>query len=304
MDMSHHTTLGLQLDASKEDIIASYRRLAKTWHPDVNKSPDAASRFAAITEAYRALTSDGLTHAAPRHSEAPVRVVVRREVCLTVREAMDGCRKHVAGVAGPCAPCAGTGRTAAKKMVECVSCYGTGRIRPKGRGFIRIDVKCADCAGGGKVNWYRCHECDGLGTTDMISCVVDFPPASRHGDHLVVKGGANSRRGNVVGDVHISISVKDPDYAMHGDDILHSLSLPVWDCVLGCRRSVVTPSGEELSVSLPPDTVPGTRFRFPGKGLNYTDAKGDFVVIVKAAPLKSAQPGVREAMESLRAANA
>ena len=49
--------LGLSEQATAGDVVAAYRRLAKTTHPDVAdpRDPDAGRRFAALTDAYRAL---------------------------------------------------------------------------------------------------------------------------------------------------------------------------------------------------------------------------------------------------------
>ncbi len=48
--------LGVSRDASQEDIQRAYRRLARTYHPDVNKDPGAEDRFKDISEAYDVLS--------------------------------------------------------------------------------------------------------------------------------------------------------------------------------------------------------------------------------------------------------
>jgi curved DNA-binding protein len=48
--------LGVSRDASQEDIQRTYRRLARTYHPDVNKDPGAEDRFKDISEAYDVLS--------------------------------------------------------------------------------------------------------------------------------------------------------------------------------------------------------------------------------------------------------
>ena len=47
--------LGIKQDADLEAIKSAYRRLAKQWHPDVNKDPDAPEQFKAVTAAYEVL---------------------------------------------------------------------------------------------------------------------------------------------------------------------------------------------------------------------------------------------------------
>ena len=47
--------LGLDPNASSDEITRAYRRLARHYHPDVDTTPGAASRFAEVTRAYRVL---------------------------------------------------------------------------------------------------------------------------------------------------------------------------------------------------------------------------------------------------------
>ena len=52
----YYALLGVDPDATTEQIKKAYRTLAKQYHPDVNNSTDAAERFREITEAYDTLT--------------------------------------------------------------------------------------------------------------------------------------------------------------------------------------------------------------------------------------------------------
>ena len=52
----YYEVLGVSRDASPEDLKAAFRRLARQYHPDVNKSPDAEERFKEINEAYAVLS--------------------------------------------------------------------------------------------------------------------------------------------------------------------------------------------------------------------------------------------------------
>src|SRR6188472_3995176 len=65
--------LGLSRHASAREVTAAYRRLAKITHPDVTDpaDQDAGRRFAALTEAYRALTSMPSAPSAIASSQSP-----------------------------------------------------------------------------------------------------------------------------------------------------------------------------------------------------------------------------------------
>ena len=52
MKKNYYEVLGLRPDASAADIKKAYRRLARKYHPDVSREPDAESKFKAVQEAY------------------------------------------------------------------------------------------------------------------------------------------------------------------------------------------------------------------------------------------------------------
>jgi molecular chaperone DnaJ len=52
----YYEVLGLERDATQEQIKQAYRQLALEWHPDRNTAPDATDRFKEVAEAYAVLS--------------------------------------------------------------------------------------------------------------------------------------------------------------------------------------------------------------------------------------------------------
>ena len=51
----YYDILGLDKNASEQDIQRAYRKLSKKYHPDINKAPDAEEKFKEVNEAYEVL---------------------------------------------------------------------------------------------------------------------------------------------------------------------------------------------------------------------------------------------------------
>ncbi|XP_031128613.1 chaperone protein dnaJ A7A, chloroplastic-like [Ipomoea triloba] len=69
-EKDYYSVLGVSKNASKSEIKSSYRKLARSYHPDVNKEPGAEQKFKEISNAYEVLSDDEKRSIYDRYGEA------------------------------------------------------------------------------------------------------------------------------------------------------------------------------------------------------------------------------------------
>ncbi|MEM1426708.1 MAG: DnaJ domain-containing protein, partial [Cyanobacteria bacterium P01_H01_bin.130] len=72
MASDYYEILGVSRTADKDELKRAYRRLARKFHPDVNKDPGAEDRFKEINKAYEVLSEPEMRARYDRFGEAGV----------------------------------------------------------------------------------------------------------------------------------------------------------------------------------------------------------------------------------------
>ena len=74
----YYEVLGIGRDADETAIKSAYRKLARRYHPDVNKAPDAEERFKEVNEAYEVLSDGDKRQAYDRFGHAAAQAALAR----------------------------------------------------------------------------------------------------------------------------------------------------------------------------------------------------------------------------------
>ena len=199
----YYEVLGLNRGASNDEIRQAYRSLAKKFHPDINKSPDAEERFKEINEAYAVLSDEkrrssydrfghsgvegmpmdfdfsfsdifedffgfGMGMGSRRSRNAPRRGAnLRYDLQLSFEEAAFGLEKELEFERmETCSVCSGSGAEPGTNPSRCETCSGTGEIRQVRQTILGSMVNvttCPKCGGSGEVIDSPCKACAGRG---------------------------------------------------------------------------------------------------------------------------------------------
>ncbi|MCW2883983.1 MAG: curved DNA-binding protein [Streptosporangiaceae bacterium] len=286
-----YQALGVPRTASQDEIQRAYRKLARTYHPDVNKDPEAEERFKEISEAYDVL-SDPETRRRYDAFGAEFRQVppdVSPEDWARAR-AGAGRARAGAGRAGAGRAWSTGGGWDGAEGIDMEDLFGDlfgGRARGRGgraRGPIpgadqeaEIEVTVEEAYRGGR----RSLTINGLGGPRTLE--VTIPPGVTDGQRIRLAGqGGHGTDGAPPGDLYLVVRLAPhPRYRVSGRDITVDLPLAPWEAALGTTVPVDTPGGE-AKVTVPAGSSSGRRLRLRGRGLpNPRGEPGDLYAEIR-----------------------
>jgi len=280
-DKDYYAILGVPKTATKDEIKAAYRKLAKQWHPDLNKSPEAPKRFEEIQEAYDTLYDDGKRKRYDEFGSQP-----------------QG-EQGQSGNGGGFGFGFGDGGFYQSGMSDdafkdVFSTFFGGRMRKEDDGnvFADLTVPFLTAARGGNVRVRL------LGGKE-ISLTV--PEGIADGQQLRLRGEGR-RTPSGAGDLFLTIHIApDKTFQRTGDDVLVSVRTSVVDLALGTRLTVPTVDGD-VDMTVPEGTQPGQTFRLRGKGIRNSlrGTQGDEYVKIEGIVPTNLDRAQKDALKRLK----
>ncbi len=223
-----YEVLGVNRDASEDDIKKSYRRLAMKHHPDRNPdNPKAEESFKEAKEAYEILSDANKRAAYDQYGHAGVDpsaggggagmgggfadafgdifgdifgggrgrsnvyrgADLRYNLEIGLEEAARGTETKIRIPAmEQCETCDGSGAKPGTKPVKCSTCDGHGQVRMQ-QGFFSVQQACPKCRGAGKMVESPCPTCRGVGRLKQHKTLsVKIPSGVDEGDRIRLSG--------------------------------------------------------------------------------------------------------------------
>lgn len=273
----YYEMLGVARNASQDEVRKAYRRLARKFHPDVNKSPDAENKFKEIAEAYEVLGDPpkrkkydeyGMNYHSgdefrppPGSEDASYQFYGEPSVSGFTRDDLGGFSDFFETLFG--------GRGAGPSVRQAGFADSARRTRGQDH-EAGITISLEDAFHGGKksiaLQTARLDE-HGRVQRQTRNYNVRIPPGAIDGMKIRLAGqGGAGHSENSAGDLYLHVSIAPhPIFKWSGKNLEITVPITPWEAVLGAKINVPTMEGK-ASLTVGPGTQSGQKFRLRGKG--------------------------------------
>jgi curved DNA-binding protein len=279
----YYTTLGVSRDAKEDEIKRSYRKLARKYHPDVSKEPNAEEKFKEVQEAYEVLKD-------PKKRAAYDQLGSQWKSGQDFRpppnwqqytdfdpngfneENLGGFSDFFSSIFG--------GHRAQSG--------GSHRRAYQQRGqdqHAKISITLEEAYRGGEKNIHlQMPEVDEYGQVrnKMRTLKITIPAGIISGQQLrLTKQGMPGMGGGPAGDLYLEIDVAPHQFfTLQNRDVYLTLPVTPWEAALGAKIAVPTLGGA-VEMKIAPDSQAGQKLRLKGRGLPGKPTAGDQFVLLQ-----------------------
>ncbi|AKF25194.1 cobalamin ABC transporter permease [Sulfurovum lithotrophicum] len=289
MSKSLYETLGVSENASADEIKKAYRKLARKYHPDINKDESAVDKFKEINAAYEVLSDAEKKAQYDQYGDQMFGGQNFHDFARGQGQGVDLdeiLRQMFGGGA------AGGGGGFSGSFGGAQGGFGGfgGFGGPDLNVSARITVPFMTAIQGGK---YKIN-------VEGESFDIKIPAGIKSGETLRVRGKGKSYQGQR-GDLLIKVEVAEStEYERKGSDLYKTFDVPLKEALFGGKVQVQTPE-KEVSLKVPKNTRNGQKFRLKGKGVpdRKTAMRGDLYLIANVVlpDVDSLDPEVRKILE-------
>ena len=276
----YYKILGVARDADSSDIKKAYRKLARKYHPDVNKDADAEEKFKQVNEAYEVLKDSDKRRAYDRFGA----------------DWKHGQQFDEAGVGGfHRGAYAGSGFGGGDFSDFFESIFGSGfqqhgdspfRQEPRRRrgadSQLKLDISLEEAFDGGVKTIQFAKK---PGSAEMKKLKINIPRGVGEGQKIrLPKQGQASPEGGEPGDLYLEMHILPHRwFRLDGRDINLRLPVTPWEAAEGATLKVPTLSGS-VELKIRPGVQSGQKMRLKGKGMPGANPGDQYVEIMIQTP--------------------
>ena len=319
----YYKVLGVERAASADQIKAAYRRLARKYHPDVSKEPNAEARFKEMQEAYEVLKD-------PEKRAAYDELGANWKAGEQFRPPPDwgsgfefsGGAGHAGGAGRAAGARRGAGRSgwsgagaedgafAEQDFSEFFSSlFGGGSPFARGGGgaardhHARVGLELEETyRGTTRTLELRRPEVKPDGSVELRTHTVrvTIPPGVTEGQLIRLAGqGAPAAGRGQAGDLYLEVHVQPHRlFALEGRDVTLTFPVAPWEAALGASVTVPTLGGS-VEMHIPAGAQSGQKLRLRGRGLPG-QPPGDQYVQLKVVLPPANSPQAKALYEEMR----
>jgi curved DNA-binding protein len=277
----YYRILGIDRDTTQDEIKRSYRKLARQFHPDINKAPEAEEKFKEIGEAYEVLND-------PEKRAAYDKFGSNWQQGQDFHPPPDwDAGFEFSGAEG--------GRANQTEFSDFFSeLFGSSQFRQgQGRSFsmagedqhARILVTLVEAWHGAKRTFTLTKPAiddEGRLVNKQHTITVTIPKGIAEGQKIRLSGqGMPGQGGGSHGDLYLEISFeKHPLFRVEKRDIHLTLPVTPWEAALGGKIECPTLGGA-VHLDIPANSQSGGKLRLKGRGLSSASHAGDQIVTLE-----------------------